>query len=271
MAVVMVFAAQWVISNSLVALFDVQKRYPYQAIMLHDLVGAELATGNHYIPIRYRSDHYSPEAVEKTYNPRFLQPLIYRSPHVDHPPYKLEELDKQYVDELTRSWRMMIMDQPVAYLSRRWTVFAPFLGPSGDYVLLRSQSLKEDRFGTALPGKDWAFEQANAVIHYFLRYTSIFSGFFWVVVLQIIAVMGFIHRRRHLGYFAAAAFGVSGLLYMLPYFFVAPGSTFRFIHWSTMSGTIGATLFVGMLIKECSTALEGWRAERETRPAEPSP
>lgn len=83
----------------------------------------------------------------------------------------------------------------------------------------------------------WASEQ-----------TPLFYGWFWLIVLSAVIVVSLFLRRQPLAG-VATALAISGLAYILPYYFIVPASDFRYIYWSIIAGSMGVVILAGIMVQ----------------------
>ena len=76
----------------------------------------------------------------------------------------------------------------------------------------------------------------------------VWFGWPWLLVLVASFVAATVLRKRPM---AEVAIGLSaaGLLYLLPYFFCAPSSDFRYLYWSIVAANINTAIVGGILMQ----------------------
>lgn len=243
-----------------------EKRYPIQYLELYDIAGISHISGRDYFPnfITSSPGHnfqkISQEYIESVSVQGNANNLLFRGQDGSAsliPLNKDDELQKQ----LRASWLMAMLQEPRAYLKHRLSVMN-FLMAKGMYYFQKPQSdsdrksvleinsveLKEikllefDFLGEA--GAKYFFSNSMTAAQGSLLY----NGWFWLVLLVFELFVGLVMMRRSRSGFIMVMVSASGLLYIFPYFIVAPASDFRYLYWSSISGSILAIFIISLAI-----------------------
>ena len=78
----------------------------------------------------------------------------------------------------------------------------------------------------------------------------LYIGWFWLILLLVELWVGLIIMRYARCGLLIVMLSASGLLYILPYFIVAPASDFRYLYWGSVSGGISAILITALAMNE---------------------
>ena len=79
-------------------------------------------------------------------------------------------------------------------------------------------------------------------------HTYLLFGWLWLLVLVATFVAAIVLRKRPMAD-VAIGLSASGLLYLLPYFFVAPSSDFRYLYWSIVAANLSTVIMGGILMQ----------------------
>jgi hypothetical protein len=202
-----------------------EKSYTIQAILSHDLMSIYSITGKNYFPEGYLTKSRL-DALMPAFDQSNLDPTTWMNdPYVSRDASKISQLKKR--------WLTAVKENPFVYLAHRWLAFRGFLTivastivpasfPPPDFTAGRSRPLLQE---TAL-GKihtkyvEWASE-------------NLFFLFQPLTYLIGSGILLFVSIRRKI--VIAVAMSSSALLYMIPYFFVAPAPNFRYVYWSVFA------------------------------------
>src|SRR5499427_972256 len=247
-------------------LLDAKRIYPEQVIELYDLAGISVRLGTDVIPAEAKSANFSSEALRAAYSPEYLNPLIFRSDPAISPPLQGTG-NPQSLTIFRQAWEHAIINYPWAYLSHRGAVFASLLGigrqtPFFATVDYRQQSatfeasvgvlgdpaVKSIDVGRPIFGQRVAASLLMAFVNWAAVHTYLFFGWLWLLVLVATFVAAIVLRKRPMAE-VAIGLSASGLLYLLPYFFVAPSSDFRYLYWSIVAASLSTVIMGGNLMQ----------------------
>ncbi len=130
-------------------------------------------------------------------------------------------------------WRQTVTDHPGAYLRYRGQTYALLLGIGSAPVCYPFQEGTDDpKQIVPLPSKTslnrWVMAYLEAV-----KNSVLFRAWLYLVLaVALPAVAWTLERERRL---AALVLGASGVLYSLPYFFIAPDCDFRYNWWTVLA------------------------------------
>lgn len=228
------------------------KSNPEQYILLHDLVGIGVQTGHIRIPKAFQSEVYTPQAVIDNYTAYSGNYLVY-TVGGKSPPLLMhtggQSSDYEAQAELRRVWLGEIAEAPKAYLMHRSAVFMSLLRINEPNPYFHRVSFSEKPAeGTRLPGEAKAKDLLTRSILWWEENTVIFMGWFWALMLVVLAVSGIFYRKHIEGQFILML-SASGLAYLLPYFVVAPASDFRYLYWCVLAATISAVIAFSILAR----------------------
>jgi hypothetical protein len=236
-----------------------QREHPVQSLLLFDVAGIAVLTDHalfdpvaHRIPRIVRDqDSVAIAALRSGYYPSTWTPLVF----VPDSPLAIAVSDEE-VDELKSLWRNAIIGAPTAYLAHRESVFRELIGAhagplfapvyfgiptsSPDHAVVKEAFEIE-------PGKAAAVQRLLRNGFAFSATFVIYRPWFWLglnVVLIGIATVVSVRPA------ALVAVGMSGLLYELAFFFIAPSADYRYSHWLVLSTwVLLAALVAGALPK----------------------
>jgi hypothetical protein len=232
-----------------------------QAIELYDLAGISVKSGVDVIPEQAKGANFSSQALRAAYSPTSSSSLIFRADPAVPAPLQLTE-NPQYFTIFHQAWEHAIIHHPWAYLSHRGAVFASLLGSffaTVDYQeasatfeagvgVLGDPEVKSINVGRTLPGQHVGASLLMAFINWAEARTYLLFGWPWLLVLVATFLAAILLRKRPMAEVAIGLSG-SGLLYLLPYFFVAPGADFRYLYWSIVAGNLSAVIVGGISLQ----------------------
>ncbi len=130
-----------------------------------------------------------------------------------------------FKNELSSVWREEILRRPVLYLKTRWLFYRWLVGAN--------QSPVRFAYCDFIRPNPWGFEIANPQLQEFiyervtpLRNSLFFRGWVFVVLLFVFSVISLGQKSIVLSCLA-----LSGFLYAVAYFFIAPNASFRLLYW----------------------------------------
>lgn len=247
-------------------LLEAKRIHLEQAIELFDLAGISVISGADVIPDEAKRANFSSQGLRAAYSPTSSSALIFRPDPAISPPLQLTE-NPQYLPIFRQAWEHAIINYPRAYLSHRVAVFASLLGigrqtaffPTVDYgqqsaifdagvEVLGDPAVKSIDVGHPIFGQRVAASLLMAFINWAAVHTYLLFGWPWLLVLVATFVAAITLRKRPMAE-VAAGLSASGLLYLLPYFLVAPGSDFRYLYWSIVAANLSTAIVGGILIQ----------------------
>lgn len=221
-----------------------QREYPVQSLLLFDVAGISVLTNHavfdavsHQIPgIMRGQDRVSIAALRSGYYPSTWTPLVFAS---DSP--LAVAMSAEEVDALKSLWKNAIIDAPAAYFAHRESVFREVIGAhagplfapvyfgiptsSPDYAVVKETFEIE-------PGKAATVQRLLRNGFAFSATLVIYRPWFWLGLnVLLIGIAAVVSVRRA----ALVAVGMSGLLYELAFFFIAPSADYRYSHWLVLS------------------------------------
>ena len=237
-----------------------------QAIELFDLAGISIISGADVIPDEAKTANFGSQALRASYSPTSSSSLIFRSDPAISPPLQLTE-NPQYLTIFRQAWEHAIINYPSAYLSHRGAVFASLLGigrqtpffATVDYGqqsatfeagvgVLGDPAVKSIDVGRPIFGQRVAASLLMAFVNWAAVHTYLFFGWLWLLVLVATFVAAIVLRKRPMAE-VAIGLSASGLLYLLPYFFVVPSSDFRYLYWSIVAANLSTVIIGGILMQ----------------------
>jgi hypothetical protein len=245
-------------------LLDAKRMHLEQSIELYDLAGISVISGADVIPHEAKGANFSSQALRAAYSPVSSSPLIFRPDPATSPLLILTQ-NPEYLTIFRRAWERAITNHSWAYLSHRGAVFASLLGigrqmPFWATVDYRQQSaifeanigtlgdpaVKSIDVGRPIFGQRVAASVLMAFINWAEVHTYLLFGWPWLLVLVATFAAATVLRKRPMAE-VAIGLSASGLLYLLPYFFVAPGSDFRYLYWSIVAANLSTAIVGGIL------------------------
>ncbi len=263
----LVFAVNIISYNYLKA----ERQYPIQYLELYDIAGISTISDRDYFPDFIKnSPGHDIDRIRKGYKISIswgnANNLIFAGSDGSDSLIPLNiEADLQ--NQLRTSWLKAIHEEPSAYLTHRLAV-VKFLMGEGYYSSEQPQSYadrelifnansvdkitaKDSRY--SFPGVNGAKEFV-ADSQALAKGSFLYIGWFWLILLLGEFLLGIVLIKSGCSGcsgcsgFLIAMVAASGLLYILPYFFIAPASDFRYLYWSAISGGISAIFIGGLAI-----------------------
>jgi len=247
-------------------LLDAKRIHLEQAIELFDLAAISIISGADVIPDEAKSANFTSQALRASYSPASSSSLIFRPDPAISPPLQLTE-SPQHLTIFRQAWEHAIINYPWAYLSHRGAVFASLLGlgrqtpfaATVDYGqqsatfeagvgVLGDPAVKSIDVGRPIFGQRVAASLLMAFVNWAAVHTYLFFGWLWLLVLVATFVAAIVLRKRPMAD-VAIGLSASGLLYLLPYFFVAPSSDFRYLYWSIVAANLSTVIMGGILMQ----------------------
>ncbi len=210
--------------------------HPVQQILLHDVLAVAIATGEPLLPSYLANQHASSENLRELYTPHEV-PLFC----CDDTPLRLRPTtDPRELAELRNSWRRALALSPGAYLKHRLAVLASLDGVGRSSVCL-------PYWIGIVPNDVGLTYEGNSIQAWWTRMLDrmdesvMFRG--WFITALLVLLTGMSSWRLGLAH-PATVLAFSGLLYELPYLFVATTCDFRMHWWSSVAAVCGFILYV---------------------------
>ena len=212
--------------------------YPSQQVMLYDLAAISLARGESLFP-RYISEreNFSLQLISERYNSGWVNQLIYAEPVP-----LIISVNAADISDLRASWRQAVAGNKLAYLKHRWNVFSTLLGfntvdvwmsfnPSDGY---NPREYRRPRGSVN-----------RALTSYFFCFSNslLFRGFFCFLIFAGLIYFSLRSKIRGDMEFVCVL-SMSGLLYIVAYFFVTPSSEYRYLWWSVLAACVSLLFFI---------------------------
>jgi hypothetical protein len=204
-------------------------QFPSQAVMLHDVTGLSLATGENLLPpyVQAHPVGASLSELAARYDPDFVDPLIWN----DKPLPPLAHNKAQYA-EMRTAWLAAIRRHPGEYAARRASLAASLLGLGAreSYMPFFWGIHPNDMLP---PYRETLLTPAVMRIMNGLRATILFRGWAYLIILVAVVLIAARRRDHVLGLIAASA-----ILYIVPLFAIMPGPVFRYLWWPVVAALI---------------------------------
>jgi hypothetical protein len=135
--------------------------------------------------------------------------------------------------------------------------------------VLGDPAVKSIDVGRPIFGQRVAASLLMAFINWTAVHTYLLFGWPWLLVLLATFVAAIVLRKRPMAE-VAIGLSASGLLYLMPYFFVAPGSDFRYLYWSIVAANL-STAIVGGIFVQVTVEFLNSRKRQARKAAVPEP
>ena len=230
-----------------------RESHPVQQILLHDVLAVSIATGTPLLPRYFTNGDTSTNLLRRLYTPNEVPMFCCGST-----PLRLGTTTSRQLAELRTSWRRALALAPVAYLKHRLAVLASLDGVGRPTVCLPFWTgIVPNDMGLTYHGNRIQARWARLLER--VEDSVMFRGWFVTALLVLLAVLA----GWHLGLpHPATVLALSGLLYELPYLFVATTCDFRMHWWSSVAAACAAVLLVFALTQR-DTINSGLRGERQ--------
>lgn len=195
--------------------------------------------------------------------------IVFEGPNGEAPLIPLTFDDPASAEKLRQQWLRAIAREPTAYLEHRAAVFHALMSRSA-YSSERPQTPAERSAvfqANLLPPvphdlQTWrpvgapAAQRMLSDVRLTAQWHWLYSGWLWLGVLAVAGAVGLALRTQTRCRNALRVLAASGMLYMLPYYFIAPATDYRYLYWSVMSGALCVCLLAALVIER---GLEGIR------------
>jgi hypothetical protein len=209
--------------------------FPYQQIMVHDLVAVSVLTHEDLIPdfIWSGSNPVTMDSLEKIYSPKGVIPLYNSS---DKSAGLKITHDRGQISALSQMWLAAIYHHPKAYLLNRLRVFASEFALNGKKVCYPYHyGISKNDMGLSYTEKP-----ITATIMLGLdkiKNGALFRGWIYILlnILFVVCFLIFKKQNQPLS-MAALSVSVSGLFYAIAYLWISPTCDFRLHYWTVIAG-----------------------------------
>jgi hypothetical protein len=235
-------------------------------LQLYDLAGIAAQTGRDFFPDEFKTQKFTLGQLQKAYAVNnsdllFITPEYLKKASSNVNVNNVEDLfgdsttgdsvlkwsdSPTALSKLSQAWFDAILEFPEAYLRHKAAVFLSLLQAGPPYGGQIPATLKP--WDSQWPGSsasvailDFLFEWANE--------TPLFFGWFWLVMLVLVTAGGFLIRCEPVGGIAIAL-GISGLSYIATYVLLGLSSSFRYLYWSIIAGTLGMVILGGRVAQK---------------------
>ncbi|HQU09640.1 MAG TPA: hypothetical protein PLV25_06745, partial [Opitutales bacterium] len=82
-----------------------------------------------------------------------------------------------------------------------------------------------------------------------VRGSILYVGWFWLGLLAAVALLSSYVTEDKKPRAILLMVSLSGLMYITPYFFVAPASDFRYLYWASIAGALVASIFIALILR----------------------
>lgn len=216
-------------------LLNAKHQFAFQHIIIYDVSAISIRTGTLLL---------GPEVFPAQNLDTLVQMFTGESAiSVLHPPDELSITDPVRetenpadVEALTRQWIKAIADHPLPYLAIRFDLFYRLIGLPGHRVCTPFFGFPDNQYiGLDFPNKD-----LNGLLHgYLVFFENSLLNRAWIYILLGSANVVFLFRKPGVkGNRTLAVMGMAPLLYIAPYFFIAPSCEFRYVAPVVVSGLL---------------------------------
>lgn len=243
-------------------ILKVENRYPIQYLKLYDIAGISKHAASDYFPSYIKtSSHHNIDVISKRYieatsvlgNANSLLFIQQNGSPSLIPLNKEPELQR----ELHNAWVSAIIEEPMAYVKHRFSVFSFLMGkesysseiPQTDVnraAVLQNFAIDAEAVSLS-PVFSWGRVGAMEFFHENISFANgsfLYIGWTWLAILTAQLLIGLLIIRRFPAGAIVVAVSASGLFYILPYLVVAPASDFRYLYWGVVSAGILAIFII---------------------------
>jgi hypothetical protein len=222
-----------------------------EAIMIHDLAAIEQAKMVRLIPTEYQTKYANAESIRKALSTLSCEYLIYEEMN-SHAPFRV--LRSESTQSLRDIWFHALFNHPIDYFSHRCEVFLNFLGfwhakPANNWFSTPPSDELTRGFGIVTENR---FPGSVIVEHFFMKISLFFSvftpfyyGWFWLGISLILLWKNALNIKKSDTNLFSFCIVSSGIMYILPYFFIVPCPNYRYFYWTVISTILGG--FISML------------------------
>jgi hypothetical protein len=220
--------------------------YILQTVLLHDLTAISKERGEALFPgYVLRDEKFSLENVVANFHPDQAT-LLTRG---ENPALRLTE-NSEEIEELRAKWLEVVPSNKTIYLRHRWETFKWGIGFDKEEVCFPYLATARQFGGYDV--NNWRIHQYLRAVFWKLRNTLFFRGFFWLLaslVLLCLSLRGRLQDDLELVF----VLSLSGFLYGIAYFFIAPSCDFRFFWWTVLASLVSICFSVSFAVKRWQT------------------
>lgn len=241
-------------------ILDVQKRYPFQYIKLFDLAGISYYSNCEHFPDYIKNlDYYNFQVMLDTYKSSVIKKR--RGTHffwtsTGEPPLLPRLFKPSLQKDLTSTWINAISKHPRAYLKHKWEIFNILMskGIKKHYTGIPNKESRDKLFKNKVNFNEINFAPLNIIRKYMtktnkmVQHSVLHLGWFWLMVSIAQFLMALLVIKNKDIKIIILLLSSSAILYIIPYFFIAPAGDFRYLYWSTIAISI-SSLFIMQWIK----------------------
>gem|GEM_PF-2499701 len=232
-----------------------ERKYGFNGIQVFDLVGVLRWSGRDFLPSSLeRNGPASAPAIASTYREESAGYLFL--PGTDGLIHLRLPRDAAEREQVEHAWRLAVTSNSGAYLLHRAVVFKSLLRigqvSGGWFPYVIGFADRPER--THLPFAANLARQTQAYLVGCLV-TPVYLGWFWILLAGATTIGAFLLRslpsapRLQQLRKVSLAISLSVFLYVLPLFFAAPASDFRYLYWPVMATHFQVALLAGMLVQ----------------------
>jgi hypothetical protein len=234
-----VLATTWVLTRG-------RSSYILQSVLLHDLTAISKERGEALFPSYIlRDKNFALENALAYYAPDQATALT----RGEHPPLRLTE-NSEEIAALRAKWLEVVPSNKAIYLRHRWEMFKWVIGFEKEHVCFPYLATARQFGGYDV--NNWRIHQYLRALFWKLRDTFLFRGFFWLLaslVMLCLALRGRLQDDLELVFVLA----LSGFLYGVAYFFIAPSCDFRYLWWTVLSALVSMCFSISFMVKRWQT------------------
>ncbi len=213
-----------------------------QAVLLFDLSAISIKTGELLLPqfeLRSRP-HFTLKEIKDLYYPANCNPLLSLGFTPDDKPHFHFTNDGVESAELKALWLQAVINHPGDYIEHRFLVFKSLIGlNSGPVCYPRHDGIDPNNLGVTFKSS-----RINRLVNKVLKRLDnsiLFRGWLYLALIPffILLVVGLGRSEK----VAITCLGLSGVLYLAPYFFIAGSCDFRYYWWTVLAVGLMALFF----------------------------
>jgi hypothetical protein len=220
--------------------FNVVRMYPANKLYIHDMAGIWIKTGDNVFPSElYAQPAFDTANIRSKYHPATYDMLWWN----EHGVPALDLNNDAITAKMNDAWRVAITQHPFTYVSNRWEGLLYFLRikKRSDEFYYCVPWIPENQYGLKVKGGP-LYDAFIKTIN-LQKNMPYMRPWFWFI-LNILLVAGVfadlgIYKRFYMGLV------LSGLLYILPQFFISQTDTdFRYVYWNCIACALALIMLV---------------------------
>jgi hypothetical protein len=239
--VVIVSISFYIVGNILKYDFLKSRReFIQQTLFFHDLAFISLGNGKTpAFPVEFQTHNFSTSALRDSRMQGSSGRLFLFFDNPQHPLQLSESSEANSI--LKKSWVETVGQNPLMYLKHRLLVFSFFLQLQGGYwgknsiypiEMARDHNLILPK---SLPGSRYVEHILSRSVGFLANWTPFISVWFWFVASLFLPIFSLLRLQHGPLYKFSFAIALSGLFYLLPYFFILAHCEHRFVYWSSIA------------------------------------